>query len=67
MKGKIIQIIPAPSNLVIVNTLEGEIEETPPLCLALTNLGEILVMHMDGVGLIDEVHEAIEMDYFKWK
>jgi len=67
MKGKIIQIIPAPSNLVIVSTVDGEVCEEPPLCLALTNQGEILIMHIDGVGLIDEVHEAIDMDYFKWK
>lgn len=67
MKGKIIQIIPAPSNLVIVSTVEGKTCEEPALCLALTDQGEILVMHMDGAGLIDEVHEAIEVNYFKWK
>lgn len=67
MKGKIIQIIPAPSNLVIGSTVEGETCEEPALCLALTSEGEIIVMHIDGAGLIDEVHEAIPADYFKWK
>jgi hypothetical protein len=67
MKGKIIQIIPAPSNPVIVSTVEGEAYEEPALCLALTNQGEVVIMHMDGAGLIDEAHEAIDTDGFKWK
>ena len=66
-KGKIIQIIPAPSNLVIVSTVEGETWEEQALCLALTSQGEIIVMHIDGAGLIDEVNEAVTLDYFKWK
>lgn len=67
MKGKIIQIMPAPSNLVIVSTVDGEIDESPALCLALTITGEILVMHIDGAGLIDEIDDAIEVDCLKWK
>ena len=67
MKGKIIHIIPAPNDLVIVSIVDGEMREEQALCLALTNQGEILVMYIDGAGLIDEVSEAIAFDYLKWK
>lgn len=67
MKGKIIQIIPDPSNLIIVSKVEGERCEEPALCLALTDQGKVHIMHMDGSGLIDEVKDAIPVDYFKWK
>ncbi len=67
MKGKIIQIIPAPNNLVIVSTVEGKIFEEPALCLALSDQGRVHIIHIDGAGLVDELNDAIDFDCIKWK
>ncbi|MFZ3132688.1 MAG: hypothetical protein WA125_16705 [Desulfosporosinus sp.] len=70
MKGKIIQIIPAPSNLFAVYNmgLNFEEEEAKIICLALTNEGEILEMVMDDdIGYIEEARAAECFKCFKWK
>lgn len=67
MKGKIIQICSAPSNLYAVYTMDGEKEHEPILCLALTDKGEILIMDTDGVGQVDVSHEQANFEYFTWK
>ena len=70
MKGKIIQIIPAPDNLYAVYDMGLGLkeEEAKVLCLALTDEGEILEMVMDDdIGYVEEARAAKCFKYFKWK
>ena len=67
MKGKIIQIIPAPSNLFAAYDIDGEEEAEPILCLALTDQGKILIIDTDSLGEIGEPAEEINFLHFKWK
>lgn len=66
MQGKIIQIMPAPGNLLAVYNMTKE-EAYSVLCLALTDLGEILVMDMDEDGFVEESKNADCFKQFKWK
>ncbi|SHH87055.1 hypothetical protein SAMN02746098_01625 [Desulfosporosinus lacus DSM 15449] len=66
MKGKVIQIMPAPSNLYATYNMTKE-EHLNVLCLALTDQGEILVMDMDDDGFIEESRKAECFKQFKWK
>lgn len=66
MSKKIIQIIPAPSNLIAVYNYDGKMSYIETLCLALTDDGEILVMNMDDDGQTGvAVHDA-DFKRFKW-
>lgn len=67
MKGKIIQIMPAPSNFVAVYSMDGEHVEVNALCVALTDKGEVLPLDIDGSGLVGEFDEVANFEYFKWK
>lgn len=63
MENKIIQIIPAPTNLFVsYKDTEGRHEEdrieSPVLCLALTKGGEILLMDLGGDGVVDNAITA---------
>lgn len=53
MRGKIIQIIPAPENLYVTYN-DGEDFDVKVVCLALTDQGDILLMDIDDNGFITE-------------
>jgi|HigsolmetaGSP11D_1036233.scaffolds.fasta_scaffold00512_10 hypothetical protein len=64
--GKVIQIIPAPSNLLAVYEFDGKTEYNKALCLALTEDGEILIMDTDSEGTVSEAKLETGFKRFIW-
>lgn len=67
MDNKIIQIIPAPTNLFVsYKTSEGchpdDRIESKVLCLALTSDGDILLMDMCADGCVDDATTSSNFD-----
>ena len=67
MEEKIIQIIPAPNNLFVVDDYDSEEEGENALCLALTDQGNILIMNTVGTGEVGIVTNVLNFEYVFWK
>ncbi|PEQ29034.1 hypothetical protein CN467_29045 [Bacillus cereus] len=68
MEGKIIQIIPAPTDLnaVYQDCKTGELITARTLCLALTDEGEVHLMDIDNSGLVDVAEAATNFKGIEW-
>ncbi|MGH0943460.1 hypothetical protein ACQVTS_19635 [Bacillus mycoides] len=68
MEGKIIQIIPAPTDLntVYQDCETGELIISRTLCLALTDKGEVHLMDIDDSGWVDVAEVATNFEGIEW-
>jgi hypothetical protein len=67
---KIIQIIPAPSNLYCVfndNETAGKEFESKVICLGLTNEGDIIILDLSTDGLIDDATTCYNFKEIRYK
>jgi len=67
MKGRVIQIMPAPDNLFAVYGKNGGEEERKALCVALTDQGSVFPMVMNNDGSVRETGEEDTFKRFEWK
>jgi hypothetical protein len=66
---KIIQIMPAPQNLYLEyrnNDYPDDPIVNQPVCLALTDQGEILLMDIDDTGFVDRADSASNFKGIFW-
>lgn len=66
MEDKIIQIIPAPTNLRTVYQDEGEEIISKVLCIALRDNGEVSLIDISSDGLIDDPETIQNYEGIKW-
>lgn len=66
MKGRIIQIIPAPDDLRAKYEDGGEIHYSKVLCIALKEDGSISLIDIDHDGWIDEIDNVSNYRGIRW-
>lgn len=70
MDEKVIQVMNAPNNLYAMFEDDEDLKnpmESRILCFGLTNMGNVIPMDIDEMGLISDVNEVSNFIGTKWK